>query len=72
MYGIRFSSYVLETTFGIKSPDRIGMDFGIIGGQDGPTATLVGGDPVGAALMLLLAAAVIGGAVWLFWRRHKK
>ena len=30
MYGIRFSSYVLETTFGIKSPDRIGMDFGII------------------------------------------
>lgn len=29
-WGIRFSSYVLETTFGLMPPDRIGMDFGII------------------------------------------
>ncbi len=44
--------------------------FGIIGGQDGPTAILVGGDPVGFALMLLLAAAAVGAAAWFF--RHKR
>ena len=48
------------------------MDVGIIGEQDGPTVFLIGGDPVGFILMLLLAAVLIGGAVWLFQRRHKK
>ena len=48
------------------------MDVGIIGGQDGPTAILVGGDPVGLTLTLLLAAALAGGAVWFFLRKRKK
>ncbi len=48
------------------------MDIGVIGGRDGPTAILVGGDPVGFILMLLLAAALIGGAVWLFRRKRNK
>ena len=29
-WGVRFSSYALETTFGLISPDRIGLNFGII------------------------------------------
>ena len=45
---------------------------GIIGGQDGPTAVLVTGDPVGFILMLLLAAAAIGAAVWFFRRKRKQ
>ena len=48
------------------------MDVGIIGGQDGPTAILVGGDPVGFILMLLLVAAAIGAAVWFFRRKRKQ
>ena len=48
------------------------MDVGIIGGQDGPTAILVGGDPVGLILMLLLAAGLIGGAIWFFRRKRNK
>ncbi len=48
------------------------MNLGVIGGQDGPTAFLAGGDPVGLILVLLLAAALIGGAVWLFRRKRKK
>lgn len=48
------------------------MDLGVIGGQDGPTAILVGGDPVGVILALLLAAAAAGTAVWLFRRKRKK
>ena len=45
---------------------------GIIGGQDGPTAILVAGDPVGLVLTLLLTAAVIGAVIWLFRRKRKK
>ncbi len=48
------------------------MDVGIIGGQDGPTTIFVGGDPIGFIIMLLVAAAVIGGAVWLFRRKRKR
>ena len=48
------------------------MDLYIIGGQDGPTAILIGGDPAGLVLALLLAAALIGGAVWLFLRKRNK
>ena len=48
------------------------MDFGIIGGPDGPTAVFTGGDPMGFILMLLLAADLVGGAIWLFRRKHKK
>ncbi len=48
------------------------MDLGVIGGADGPTAILVSGDPAGFILMLLLAAALAGGAVWLFRRKGKK
>ena len=48
------------------------MDLGIIGGQDGPTVFLIGGDPVGFILFLLLAAALAGGAVWFFRRERKK
>ena len=48
------------------------MDVGVIGGQDGPTAILVGGDPVGFILMLLLIAAAAGAAVWFFRRKRKK
>ncbi|MCI9557157.1 hypothetical protein AALA82_11100 [Oscillospiraceae bacterium 50-16] len=47
------------------------MDLGIIGGADGPTALLVGGDPAGLTLMLL-AAALLGLAAWLFLRGRKK
>ncbi len=47
------------------------MDIGIIGGQDGPTAILVGGDPIGFIIMLLVAAAAAGGAVWLLRRKRK-
>ncbi len=47
------------------------MDIGIIGGQDGPTAILVGGDPIGFILMLLLSAAVVGAAIWIFRRKRK-
>lgn len=46
------------------------MDLGIIGGQDGPTAFLVGGDPAGVILVLLLIAAAAGAAVWLFRRKR--
>ena len=48
------------------------MDVGVIGGQDGPTAILVGGDPVGFILMLLLIAAAIAAAVWFFRRKRKQ
>jgi len=48
------------------------VNVGIIGGQDGPTASLAGGDPIGFFIMLLVAAAVVGGAVWLFRRKRKK
>ena len=48
------------------------MDVGIIGGQDGPTAILVGGDPIGFILMLFLIVAVIGAAIWFFRRKRKK
>ena len=48
------------------------MDLGIIGGADGPTAIIVGGDPLGLILILLLAAAAVGAAVWLFLRKRKK
>ncbi len=48
------------------------MDIGIIGGQDGPTAILVGGDPIGFIVMLLLAAAAVGGVVWLLRRKRNK
>ena len=47
------------------------MDLGVIGGADGPTAILVSGDPAGFILMLL-AAALAGGAVWFFRRKGKK
>lgn len=29
-WGVRFSSYILEMSFGVMSPDRIGMNFGSI------------------------------------------
>ena len=45
---------------------------GIIGGQDGPTAILVSGDPTGLVLLLLLVAAVAGAALWLSLRKRKK
>ena len=48
------------------------MDVSIIGGQDGPTAVLVGGDPVGFVLTLLLAAAAVAGAVWFLRRKRKR
>lgn len=48
------------------------MDVGIIGGQDGPTVTLVGGDPIGFLLMLLTVVGIIGVSVWLFQRKRKK
>ena len=48
------------------------MDVGIIGGQDGPTAILVGGDPAGLVLTLLLIAAAVGAAVWFFRRKRKQ
>ena len=48
------------------------MDVGIIGGQDGPTAILVGGDPAGLIFLLLLIAAAAGTAIWLFRRKRKK
>lgn len=48
------------------------MDMVVIGGPDGPTVILVGGDPAGLILTLVLAAAVIGAAVWLFRRKRKQ
>lgn len=48
------------------------MDVGIIGGQDGPTAILVGGDPIGFILILLLIVAAVGVLIWFFRRRRKK
>ncbi|MFG6352368.1 MAG: hypothetical protein K1W21_12335 [Oscillospiraceae bacterium] len=48
------------------------MDVGIIGGQDGPTAILVGGDPIGFILILLLIVAAVGALIWFFRRRRKK
>ena len=48
------------------------MNVGIIGGQDGPTAILISGNPVGLILMLLLAVAVIGGLVCFFRRKRKQ
>ena len=48
------------------------MDLDIIGGQDGPTAILILGVPAGLVLALLLAAALIGGAVWLVLRKRNK
>jgi len=48
------------------------MDLGIIGGADGPTAIIVGGEPWGLALVVLLAAAAIVTAAWLLHRRRKK
>ena len=41
------------------------MDFGIIGGADGPTAVFVSGSPIGLVLALLAAAAVIAAVVCL-------
>ena len=48
------------------------MDVGIIGGQDGPTAILVGGDPIGFILILLLIVAAVGALIWFFRRRSMK
>ncbi len=48
------------------------MDLSVIGGSDGPTAILVSGDPAGFIFMLLLAAVLVGGAVWFFRRKGKK
>ena len=48
------------------------MDVGIIGGADGPTATLVSGDPAGLVLMLLAAVVILGAAIWFFLRKRKK
>ena len=46
------------------------MDLGIIGGADGPTAVLVGGDPAGLILVLLAVLGAAGAALWFF--RHKR
>lgn len=48
------------------------MGLGVIGGPDGPTVFLTGGDPVGFILTLLLIAAAAGGVVWFFLRKRKK
>lgn len=48
------------------------MDVGIIGGTDGPTATLVSGDPAGLVRMLLAAVVILGAAIWFFLRKRKK
>ena len=48
------------------------MDTGITGGQDGPTAVLIGGGPVGFILMPLFIAAAIGAAVWFSRRKRKQ
>ena len=48
------------------------MDVGIIGGQDGPTAILVSGDPIAFIAGIVLIAAAIGAAVWFFRRRRKR
>ena len=48
------------------------MDLRIIGGADGPTAVLVGGDPAGRLLAALLTAAGAGAAIWFFLRRRKR
>ena len=48
------------------------MDVGIIGGADGPTAILVGGDPVGFIALLVLATGLVGAAVWFFRRKRTK
>ena len=48
------------------------MDVGIIGGADGPTATLVSGGPAGLVRMLLAAVIILGAAIWFFLRKRKK
>ena len=48
------------------------MDVGIIGGQDGPTAILVSGDPIAFIAGIVLIAAAIGTAVWFFRRKRKQ
>ena len=65
----------LDIFFGVDYHSHLGTRRGgmiIYDGQDGPTAILVGSDPVGFILMLLLIAAAIGAAVWFFRRKRKQ
>ncbi|WP_300415052.1 hypothetical protein [uncultured Oscillibacter sp.] len=44
---------------------------GVIGGPDGPTVVFVSTTPAGIAALVLLAAA-LAAAVWLFLCKRKK
>ncbi len=48
------------------------MGIDIIGSQDGPAAVLVSGNPGLSIVLLLLTAALITGAAWLFRHKRKK
>ncbi|MCM1149669.1 MAG: hypothetical protein NC319_06245 [Butyricicoccus sp.] len=45
---------------------------GIIGGQDGPTAIIVSGSPMGVIALAVIAVLIVSAGIWFFQHRNGK